>query len=288
MRINSQYGVTFGALHSWRDLYLAMEDRQEIGSPDPELYLYEVPGRNSPLDCSEALTGRVNYQQRTLKFSFVLREDARQWAFRYSEIASALHGQRMRIVCDDDPYFYYEGRVQIDPVKSSKYLGKIEITAVVDPYKYERFSSVEPWLWDPFDFRVGVIREYGKLTPAGAVDVTQDINAVDGTKALQVIGSPMPVVPTFYAKSSDGDGISVTFNGITYPLYFTDADHTVAGHNVIEGVSGQKLVIISGGVEYDERTGGIRYAAIELTNGTYDLTFTGHGHVAVEYRGGRL
>lgn len=284
MRINSQYGVTFGALHSWRDLYLAMEDRQEIGSPDPELYLYEVPGRNSPLDCSEALTGRVNYQQRTLKFSFVLREDARQWAYRYSEIASALHGQRMRIVCDDDPYFYYEGRVQIDPVKSSKYLGKIEITAVVDPYKYERFSSVEDWLWDPFDFRVGVIREYGKLTVAGAVDVTQDINAVDGTKALQVIGSPMPVVPTFYAKSSDGDGISVTFNGITYPLYFTDADQ-----NVIEGPQERAVTVNSDvAVEFDWRTGGIRYPNIELTDGTYDLTFTGHGHVAVEYRGGRL
>lgn len=283
--IQREYGVTFGGLHSWRDMGLAFKERQEIGSPDPELFLYEVPGRNGPLDCSEALTGRVTYKQRTLQFDFVMRELARYWPNRYSKIMNALHGQRMRIICDDDPYFYYEGRVKVDPVKSSKYLGKITITAEVDPYKYERFSSVEPWLWDPFNFEFGVIREYGRLKADGSLDADNSI-AVNGTGAqgttLTVIGSPMPVVPTFYAKSSDGNGITATVNGTDYPLFFEDAEH-----NVIEGPQNEP-VTVSGDVEFDWRTGGIRYPAIELLDGEYPIVFSGVGHVAVEYRGGRL
>lgn len=291
MRINSQYGVTFGALHSWRDMELAFEKRQEIGSPEPELLRYEVPGRNGILDCSEALTGRVTYKQRTLQFDFVMRETARHWPNRYSKIMNALHGQRMRIICDDDPYFYYEGRVNVDPVKSSKYLGKITITADVDPYKYERFSSVEPWLWDPFNFEFGVIREYGRLKADGSLDTDNSI-AVNGTgtqgTTLTVIGSPLPVVPTFYAISSDGNGITVTYNGTDYQLFLVDSTHTVAGHNVIEGVQSSPILISSGNVEFDYLTGGMRYAAIELLDGEHTMMFSGVGKVAVEYRGGRL
>lgn len=48
-----------------------------------------------------------------------------------------------------------------------------------DPYKYELTATDEDWLWDPFDFEEGVIKEYGNQN-------------VDGTLVLTVIGSPMP------------------------------------------------------------------------------------------------
>lgn len=286
--IKRGYGITFDGLHSWRDMQLALEERQEIGSPAPDLNLVEIPGRNGPLDFSEALTGRVNYKTRRLTFSFVMREAPRLWAWRYSEILNALHGQRMRIVCDDDRSYYYEGRVQVDPIKSSRYLGKITVTADVDPYKYELFSSVEPWLWDPFKFRTGVIRNYGRLTSDGALDTENSIS-VNGTTSLYVIGSPMPAAPVFYAVSSDGDGITLICNGgQRYPLFFTDGTHTVESHNVIEGAQSGPVIVSGGNVVFDWHTGGISYPDLELPDGKLWMNFQGHGAVAIEYRGGRL
>jgi len=284
--VKQEYGISFNGLHSWRDMNLAMEERQEIGAPEPELYVYEIPGRNGLLDLSEAMTGRVNYKARTLTCSFVMMDDAKRWASRYSEILLLLHGKRMRIVCDDDPMYYYEGRVLVDPIKSSRYTGKITVTAKVDPYKYETFSSVEPWLWDPFSFRFGVIRNYGRLTADGALDAEHSI-AVSGTKVLNVIGSPMPTSPVFYAISSDGNGISVTYKGTTYPLYLVDAEHTVEGHNVIEGPQTGPVNISRSDVDFNWHTGGMCYPAIEVLDGEQTMRFTGNGAVAVEYRGGR-
>lgn len=291
-----KYGVTFGELHSWRDLHLAMEERQEIGAPEPDLLRYVVPGRNGTLDISESRSGRVTFKSRPMTFKFVLREKAANWAYRFSELQRILHGKQMRIICDDDPYYFYFGRVAVDKVRSSKYTGRITVTAEVDPYKYEKYSSLEDWLWDPFDFRCDIIREYGRLTSAGALDAEHSI-AIDGSKALSIPGTPMPVIPTFYAKSSDGNGITVTFKGTAYPLYLTDAEHTVAGHNVIEGVTSQAYV--AEGMDYDHTTGAIRITAIEIDDlmrvgdtvidgASQVLNFSGHGAVAVDYRGGRL
>jgi len=283
------YGVLFRVgdkdYHSARDLNLMMDKRQEIGEPEPELTLLEIPGRNGWLDQSEALTGRVTYKPRTMTFSFVLRDKARQWAYRVSDIRAALHGKRARIICDDDPYFYYEGRVRVGTLQADGHTGRLKVTAQVDPYKYEIASSIEPWLWSPFDFRVGVIRQYGFLSPGGWVGEVDGKTyglLVDGSLTLEVIGGQMPVIPTFYAQSSDGAGLSVTFNGTEYSLFLLDEDE-----NVLEG-PGHDVVIVSGDMVYHKATGGIQWPGIDLTEGTYTLTFSGHGHVATEYRGGRL
>ena len=161
------------------------------------------------------------------------------------------------------------------------------MTAQVDPYKYETFSSVEPWLWDPFSFRFGVIRNYGRLTYTGALDAEHSI-AVNGAKVLTAIGSPMPTTPVFYAISSDGNGISVSYKGTTYPLFLVDAEHTVEGHNVIEGPQTGPVNISRGDVDFNWHTGGMCYPAIEIPDGEQSMRFTGNGAVAVEYRGGRL
>lgn len=59
---------------------------------------------------------------------------------------------RVKIIFDTDPSFYYIGRLTIDVEKTDRVNGKLVISGDVDPYKYERYSSLEDWKWDTLQF----------------------------------------------------------------------------------------------------------------------------------------
>ena len=77
----------------------------------------------------------------------------------------------------------------------------IVIKATVEPYKNERFSSLEAWEWDTFNFETGIIRDYADIV-------------VDGSYNLAIEGTRKQVVPTFITTGE----VSVEFNGKTYNL----------------------------------------------------------------------
>lgn len=199
-------GVKLGEKHSYTDFGLFLASRPDISTPKVQTSYVQIPGADGSLDMTESLTGTVNYNDRTIKMTFKVIDARSRWSAVYSELQDYLHGQKMKIIFDDDPEFYYEGRLNVDSWKSEKRTATIVISGTVAPYKMEIYSSTEEnWVWDSFNFESGIVREYGDIV-------------VDGLKAVNIVGRRKPVIPIFIVNSEDGTGMDVTFKRITYHL----------------------------------------------------------------------
>ena len=198
-------GVTFGTKHSYRDWGLLLKSRPVISPPSPKTVYVDIPGSDGVIDLTESLTGDVKFDNRTIKCEFVVLDARNRWSDIYSEIMDYLHGQRMRVRLDEDPTYYYEGRLQVNEWKSDKVTSIITIEGDVEPYKMEMFSSLEDWEWDSFNFETGIIRDYKEIR-------------VDETLTFTIEGRRKSVVPSFTVVSDDGSGLQVRFNGTTYDL----------------------------------------------------------------------
>lgn len=195
------YGVTFGQKHTYRDWGLLPKSRPTAAPPDVVTNYVDVPGLDGQLDLSEVLTGRVGYQTRDFSAEFLVIAARTRWDTLYSEILDTLHGQRVKIILDEDPGYYYMGRVTVNTLKSDRKTATISIKAVCDPYKLEIAGSLDDWLWDTFNFETGIIRDYKALT-------------VDGTLTLTIPGTRRPCVPTITVS----DAMTATFGGKEYAM----------------------------------------------------------------------
>ena len=198
-------GVTFGTKHSYRDWGLLLKSRPVISPPSPKTVYVDIPGSDGVIDLTESLTGDVKFDNRTIKCEFVVLDARNRWSDIYSEIMDYLHGQRMRVRLDEDPTYYYEGRLQVNEWKSDKVTSIITIEGDVEPYKMEMFSSLEDWEWDSFNFETGIIRDYKEIR-------------VEESLTFTIEGRRKSVVPSFTVVSDDGSGLQVRFNGTTYDL----------------------------------------------------------------------
>lgn len=235
-------GATFSgdsiSANTWTDWKLVMLEVPVISPPEVQSSLLQVPGRDGLLRLTEALDGTVHYYSRTWTATFYV-DDYKNFDDRCSEVMDFLHGKYLKVVSDADPDYYYAGEFTVDSIDYAN--GTLTIVGTVDPYKMETTSSLDDWLWDPFDFENGVVREYKDLS-------------VDGTLELTIIGSRKPVRPEFIVASTDGSGMTLIYNGVSYAL-----------------PEGRSMV-----------------PAINVGEGEYLLTFIGSGSVSVDYRGGRL
>ena len=128
-------GVTFCDKHSYWDWGLMLTKTPEISSPEPKTHYVDIPGAQGSLDLTEALTGKVQFKNRTLTLEFITKADRENWSAIYSDILSELHGQFKEISLDDDPQHYYKGRVKVsDPVRDNKHV-TVKMTVEVEPFK---------------------------------------------------------------------------------------------------------------------------------------------------------
>ncbi len=234
------YCVTFGDKHSYRDWGLILKSRPVISPPIPKTLYVDVPEADGNLDLTESLSGEVKFENRKITCEFNVIEARKRWSTLYSTILNYLQGQKIRVVFDEDPNHYYYGRFTVDDWDSDKKTSILIITGEVEPYKHDLANSLEDWIWDTFNFETDYIREYSNLV-------------VDGTLDFKVYGSRKTEVPAFIVDA-DGEGMQVTFEGVTYNL----------------------------------QDGRNRVVNIEIKDGENDLTFVGNGTVSIEYQGGSL
>lgn len=208
-KYETEYGVMFGDKHSFRDFGLYPKSKMIVNPPDVREVYVEVAGADGDLDITEALTGRANYESREGKFEFTVMDRAR-WDAIYSGLMNMLHGRKMRVILDEDPYYYYYGRVKIDSFKTNKRTATITIEGYFDPYKKSLIANSLDWLWDPFNFETDYAFNYGSMT-------------VDGTLTVTLAGSRMPVTPNISVSSN----MTVEIDGTTYQL--TTGDNRIAG-----------------------------------------------------------
>lgn len=135
------HGVIFGEKHTYRDWGLLEKSRPLISSPAPKLKMIQVPGSDTVIDLTERLTGKVHYEPRTIKFEFIVMEERSRWAALHTKILNDLHGKSVKIVMDDDPNYYYVGRVTVGELDPDKKTAVLEMEATVEPYKRERFGE---------------------------------------------------------------------------------------------------------------------------------------------------
>lgn len=120
---------------------------KDVTPPEPKTSYVQIMGRDGDIDMTEALSGLVTYNNRTMELIFLLMEgshDEREELL--TEILGTLHGKMVRIVDEDDhPGYYMIGRLTVKAVENNAAFGQIAMTVNCDPYRYridERIASV--------------------------------------------------------------------------------------------------------------------------------------------------
>lgn len=171
-----------------------------ISLPEIKTKPVDIPGADGVMDLTEAL-GAVRFGNRELEMTFDVIAAPGRWHSLTSQIANYLHGQRLKVVLDSDPSYYYIGRLALNSEKSDYLTSQITISGDMDPYKYELLSSLDDWLWDTLDFENGIIREYKEL-------------AVNGSLIVTIPGTRKEIIPTIIASAA----MQVEWKGTRYDV----------------------------------------------------------------------
>lgn len=230
------HSITIGEKNTWGDWHLIPTTRPLFNPPEVKTYVADIPGGDGVLDLTTALAGRPTYGNRKGSWTFIVQNGFRDWTALYSEIMAYLHGKTHRAILEDDPAYYYEGRFSVNAWQSGKDWSQIVIDYDVCPYKKTVVNEGTDWLWDPFNFETGVIRNYKNLSVLTTLTVT-------------IQGDVLEAVPTIFCSAP---GMKVGFEEKTYSL--------VKGVNVIGDVvlrSGENTLVFTGkGIVTIEYTGG--------------------------------
>lgn len=128
-------GVRFDSKHSYWDWGLMLHKPPEITAPEPKTHYVDIPGAHGSMDLTEALTGKVQFKNRTLTLEFITRAGREEWSALYHAILTELHGRMKEITVDDDQMNSYKGRVTVgEPVWVNAKTVTVKITAEVEPF----------------------------------------------------------------------------------------------------------------------------------------------------------
>ena len=135
-------GVSFDKKHSYRTWRMLLKSDPVITPPEVKKKLVEVPGTNKVIDLTESLTGgEIKYHMRSIRCVFYVIGGRQKWPAVYSAVMNEIHGRRMQITMDNDPNYYYIGRVEVDEYGSDEAAATIVVTAEVEPYKRTRHGE---------------------------------------------------------------------------------------------------------------------------------------------------
>lgn len=193
--LSKQYhSIIIDGINTWDDWHLIPSSRPTITVPAVTMNQIVVPGADGFIDLTEFITGRITYGPRTGSWEFIAHPDyadTEPWHDKYSKILRYLHGRNIsKLILEDDPFFYYTGRLQVDQWKSGESWSTISIKYALQPYKKEIISSDEQWEWDTFSFVNGIIRAFSEPMQ------------IRGSKTITIRNGDEPVVPTFAAYNS--------------------------------------------------------------------------------------
>lgn len=193
--------VEINEINMYERFRALLSEPYSVQPPIPKTFFQDVPGADGSLDLSTAISGRTIYERREIIMKFCCLQPSASWPGVLSEIMREFHGKEGKIIFGNDMGYYYIGRLSVSDYERNGEVGQFVITANADPYKYERSSSMDPWIWDTFNFETGVIREYSDLI-------------VNGTETIVIHGTEKWIIPNFIVSGT----INVMFEGNTYQL----------------------------------------------------------------------
>ena len=190
-------GTDFGGIHSYRDLHL-VQAAVNVEPAKPKTNFIDIPGADGSKDFSESPAGRVVYNTRKITWTFKLYPGDK-WAAKYMQVSNAINGRLCKITLDDDPDYYYQGRVSVDEHAADGILHTITVVAICQPYK----------LWQ--------------------TETTMSTSLTTTNKTLTLTNDRMGVVPTITVSAAT----TLTWKGNTYSL--TAGTHKVLDIMLVEG-----------------------------------------------------
>lgn len=176
-----KYGVTINEKDSLTEWGLMLLAGVKAEPPKARTKYVTVPEMDGALDLTEALTGRVSYNQRNVSFELFAPLEEVAFENVRSALSAYANGQRVKLWLPDDPDHYFYGRMSIGG-RGGYHSGKISVSMVADPWKYKNAETT----------------------------VSFDSN---GYKNLSNEG--MPTVPRFIATDA---GTKVTLNSMAHTL----------------------------------------------------------------------
>lgn len=180
--------------------------KKEIGSPAVKENKIDIEGADGSLDLTDFF-GEAKYENVKHKFEFSTIVPQGQFLSLFSSIKNALHGQKVRIIFDDDPHFYYVGRLHVSSFTNEKNIGMVSIEADCEPYKYKLEKTVISKTVNGTDNIVltnGRKRAVPEITVSGSIQIIHQNNTwslgsgsytlpelelVHGENALQLEGT---------------------------------------------------------------------------------------------------
>ena len=201
------HSIIIGDINTWDDWHLFPTSRPVVNPPEVKTEYVEIPGADGALDYTEVLSG-VKFKNRTGSWEFGVMNDYQDWNVLYQKILSYIHGRKLRVVLEDDPLYYYNGRLSLNSWTSSEQFSTITIDYVLEPYKYPISGTGEfEWLWDDMSFDKLFVIQYGPFT-------------VDGTKYRNIINETTENIVLSVTATTDmnvfyyGENIRL-FGGVT-------------------------------------------------------------------------
>lgn len=196
-------GIMFGNYHSWNDFQLILASKT-IGTPSPKTETIDIPGGDGVLDLTDFF-GETKYSNRNLSFEFSTMVTPSDFMSLFSMVQDALHGRKLPIILDEDPEWYYTGRISVSEWKADRNIGKLTIDCDCEPYKYQ-------------------------------ISTTVVSKAISGTSTITLPNSRKRVVPEVKVTSSSG--LSVTYgSGSLWNLasgsYLLPELELVEGNNLV-------------------------------------------------------
>lgn len=135
------HSVNFGDKNTWDDWKLIPTERPSIAPPEVIKKEEDIPGLNGKLDRSEELLGEPAYGRASGSLTFLISNpsipggvNSRYWVDIRNDIVNYLHGRRMRMILDDQPNYYYEGRFSVSFTPGASFSG-MTVNYALDVYR---------------------------------------------------------------------------------------------------------------------------------------------------------
>lgn len=203
-------------INTYDDWHIVPSSRPTIVNPKLITNYIDIPGASGSVDMSEALTGFPIYSDREGDLEFYVLNDYGTWTTRRNIINNTLHGQRATLYLEDEPDFYYVGRLEVNDWKSQKDFSTITLHYRLEPYKYAVADVGDGWRWDPFNFETGIISEQ-------YIDLVGDPEDANRSKVYIYKGTLLPSQPTYgtwhVSGTTNESPLSIVF--MNHELNFT-------------------------------------------------------------------
>ena len=204
-------GTDFGGVHSFRDLNLIQQFVEESPA-EPKLNLIDIPGADGSKDLTTQPSGRVVYNDRTIIWTFALYPGD-NWHAKQRQVSNALNGRRCKITLDENPDYYYDGRLIVKEYKRDQVLRQITVEAVCAPYMLAQFETTLSQSINTTEKAILVVNEFKPAIPT--ITVTREtviewlgntFTLTAGTHRLLDIVFPENTIELLYAKTTSGTG----------------------------------------------------------------------------------